>query len=251
MDPAKSVLLDSLATEREQVHCGQRFSIDASRRRADWHQRRCVLRSLWRLKTLAALLLTAMASNPFQAGAQNIVRIEEDWELQVSQPDAQIDAPQITTTMAPFGDASETIFQVDLNHASWPNFASGGVQVRICDDTTCSSQKRFLDDIRLSHASETVQWTQVIQKVTNGFYFGLKNGNGDTFGDFGGDTSFVFISNADTGASSLELYRHEDSLSNSGVTFAGNRVGWLRLKKLRLYNSANQVTEWTLNADAK
>ena len=206
---------------------------------------------LWRSKTSATLLLAAVASTSSLAIAQEIVRIEEDWELHVSQPDSQIDAPQITTTIAPFGDTSETIFQVDLNHASWPSFSSGGLQIRICDDTTCSSQKRFLDDTRLSHPSETVLWTQVVQKVTNGFYFGIKDGSSDTFGSFGGNSSFVFISNADAGASNLELYRHEDSLSNSGVTFASNRVGWLRLKKLRLYNSVGQVSEWTLNADAQ
>ena len=34
---------------------------------------------------------------------QEIIRIEEDWELHVSQPDEQLDAPQITTMMFPVG----------------------------------------------------------------------------------------------------------------------------------------------------
>ncbi len=31
----------------------------------------------------------------------NVVRIEEDWQLLVTQPDAPLDAPQVTTTMVP------------------------------------------------------------------------------------------------------------------------------------------------------
>lgn len=198
---------------------------------------------------LVALVAALLSVTSVQA--QSLIRVEEDWELRVVDPDTQIDAPQVTTTMVPFGGLSEILFQVDINHASFPSFSSGGVQVRICDDDVCLTSKRLAAGLELSQQEETLTWTQVIQKANNGYYFGVINGTSSSFGGFGGDTAFTFISNSDAGIVSLNAYDARDSLENSGATYSGNRVGWLRLKKLRVVNSYGQVTEWEFNSDVQ
>lgn len=42
-------------------------------------------------------------------------RIEEDWELVVGDPDPEIDAPQVTTSMIPFSATPDLHLQVNLN----------------------------------------------------------------------------------------------------------------------------------------
>jgi hypothetical protein len=48
-----------------------------------------------------ALLVGCAGVQPAYAQS-TIVRIEEDWELVVTQPDESLDAPQVTVTMVPF-----------------------------------------------------------------------------------------------------------------------------------------------------
>lgn len=180
----------------------------------------------------------------------NVVRIEEDWQLHVTQPDAQLDAPQITTTMVPFSGQTDLLLQVDLNHGTVPAFTKGGIQVRACIEDECLDQARVLSDVRLQHNSETVDWTQVIQLANNGFFFGIINGNCETWGEFGGMSTAIFIEYSSVGGNfSLNSYSPQQSLENSGATYASNRVGHLRLKKIRVHLANGQVSEYTLNQD--
>ncbi len=180
----------------------------------------------------------------------NVIRIEEDWQLHVTQPDAQLDAPQVTTTMVPFAAQSDLLLQVDLNHGTSPSFTNGGIQVRACIEDECFGQARVLSDIRLQHDSEIVDWTQVVQLTPNGFYFGIVNGNCETWGTFGGPPTAIYVAYSLIGGNfSLDSYHPQRSLDNSGATYASNRVGHLRLKKIRVHLANGHVSEYTLNHD--
>lgn len=197
---------------------------------------------------LAMLFGSIFAQGTF---AQNsVVRVEEDWQLHVTQPDVELDAPQVTTTMIPFGGHDDLLLQVDLNHATSPTFSKGGIQIRVCLQDDCLAQLRLLNNVRLNHDSETVKWTQVVQSAGNAFYFGIINGDSQTWGSFGGNSSFVYVNNVDAGGNlSLDNYLPQHSFENSSVTYANNRVGYLRLEKVRVYASNGLVTEWTINQD--
>lgn len=199
----------------------------------------------------AYLAMALISCSTYAASAQqNIVRIEEDWQLHVSQPDAQLDAPQVTTTMVPFAGQTDLLLQIDLNHGSNPTFSQGGLQVRACMGEECLDQARVLSDVRLQHNSETVDWTQVVQLANNGFYFGIINGSGETWGEFGGMSTAIFVEYSSVGGNfSLNSYTPQHSLENSGVAYASNRVGHLRLKKIRVHMANGQVNEYQLNQD--
>lgn len=181
---------------------------------------------------------------------QTVVRVEEDWQLHVIQPDEQLDAPQVTTTMIPFADCDDLLLQVDLNHATNPTFSKGGLQVRACIETDCLAQVRLFSDVRLQHQSEVIKWTQVVQPAEGGFYFGLSHGSSETWGEFGGPQTFIFVGRSGLNSSmSLDGYDPQRSFDNSAATYASNRVGHLRLVKVRVYSSNGLVSEWTLNED--
>lgn len=199
----------------------------------------------WYHSAIAAFVLVAMQA-PNSGLAQSIVRIEEDWELHVTEPHQELDAPQVTTTMYPFGELTDLAFQLDINYGQTPSFSSGGYQVRVAEGEETLAARRGHEGLRLSTDSETLTWTQVVHHTPQGVYFGITNGQSASWGSFGGDSSFVYLSNSDAGMS-LNSYSHLTSLENSGVAYAGNRVGWLKLNRLRVYNGAGQVAEWIVN----
>ena len=196
------------------------------------------------LQAICGLSFVSLA--PF-ALAQEVVRIEEDWELEISEPDAQLDAPQVSILMFPFGDEHDAFFQLDLNHASLPIFSSGGLQVSAVVDDQLIQSSRINASESLQSDQETITWTQAFLKTNAGVQFGIISGNSETWGDFSGPESAVFLSFNEAGQASLNGYRPEQSLNNSGVTFAGNRVVSLKLKKLRVYGSQGEYNELTID----
>lgn len=194
-------------------------------------------------------LLVSLATHTASAQT-NVVRIEEDWQLHVTQPDVQLDAPQLTTTMIPFAWQPDLLLQVDLNHGTHPSFSNGGIQIRASIEEECIAQTRLLSDERLRHDFETVDWTQVVGLTDGGFYFGIINGSSETWGTFGGSSAAVSVAAPTVGGNlSLDGYAPQHSLSHSGVTYAGNRIGHLRLKKIRIHLSNGYTSEFALNQD--
>ncbi len=198
---------------------------------------------MFRLAQAASIVALFSAS----LSAQDIVRIEEDWELHVQQPDDQIDAPQVSTMMLPAGGNSDLLFQVHLNHSRAPDFTPGGFQVRAAWDTETISQWRSNTRQRFTDTAETVTWTQVVKQTQNGFSFGVQNGQSTSWGVFGGPSNSISISHEDAGTSTLNHYSIGDSLDNSGASYAANRVGWLKLKRVRLTTSHGQTIEMVVN----
>lgn len=178
---------------------------------------------------------------------QTVLRIEEDWELHIQTPDEHLNAPQVTTTMKPFGSASDVFFQVHLNHASVPTYAAGGLQVAAFNDADCVDQQRILDGVKLNQQSEQVRWTQVLIQDEQGIHFGVVTGSGASWGHFGGAATFVHMSSS---AGTLANYSIQQSAENSGVTYAGNRVERLRLTKVRFFFASGDVVETSVNLDA-
>src|SRR5690606_16744156 len=102
----------------------------------------------------------------------------------------------------------------------------------------------------LHHDFETVNWTQVVALTESGFYFGIINGTSETWGTFGGSSTGINVAASVVGGNlSLEGYSAQHSLSHSGVTYASNRIGHLRLKKIRVHLSNGHVSEFMLNHD--
>lgn len=195
-----------------------------------------------RLGTAAVIFCFVGASASLVNAQSSIVRIEEDWEMHVQQPDALRDAPQATATMVPFGVESALVLQVDLNHASVPTFSSGGLQLRVSMDSDSVQQLRLLDGERLEYEAEVVRWTQFVQLTSGGFSFGISQGSSASWGNMGGPASVIHLQQADIGSALvLERYDPANSLKHSGVNYARNRVSAFLLKRVRLYYSTGVV----------
>lgn len=200
------------------------------------------------LRLAAAVLLLGLMHVP-ATGQVPFVRIEEDWELQVLHPDAQLDAPQVTIAQLPGGYSHDLLLQLSVNYGASPSFSRGGYQLRAALGDTEISRSRQLENEVLTIPSETLTWTLFIQEDPQGLYFGVINGQSQSWGAFGGEA--IFVPYSASGLTSLAAYHPQNSVNNSEISYAANRVGKLRLTKVRAYSAQGPLGEWTLNADVQ
>ena len=168
------------------------------------------------------------------------MRIDEDWELTVREPDTQLAAPQIGTVMTPCDSADLYLIFV-LNHRFNPSYSPGGMEAQVWSNGQQVESKRNNSEL-LHHSDETVTWTQRLilkGEESNRFAcFRVVNGHSDTWGSFGDDALHL---NRNTNLTDLSNYHSQTSVRNSGVTFASNRVSSLVLKAVRGYSAAGDL----------
>ncbi len=184
----------------------------------------------------AALCLgTALGQTPGSL-LPNVVRIEEDWSLQVSQPSANLSCPQVSTQMAPSPDSTQ-FYQFHLNSQDVPKFVQGGLQLQAWDSTGTLVVKTSNSRSTMSTPNELVTWTQYLQRDVVGLKFGISGASSQTWGDFSGNEFKV------PGADSvLDNYSVDYSVQNSGITYGANLVSSLVLIQTRVYYSDGTVT---------
>ena len=169
----------------------------------------------------------------------SVNRIEEDWELVVGTPDPNSSGPQITCSIAPVADDDSLYAAFELNHRSLPAFDRGGMQLQTWSSALNLDSNPFPHEHIMSTLGETVTWTMSMSLNGENVTFEVSNGNSTTWGNFGGQGYLRSSQLADL--ENLNNYSDEDSVINSGVGFAGNRVQSLVLKRVRYFISDGQV----------
>jgi hypothetical protein len=170
-----------------------------------------------------------------------VVRVEEDWELVVGDPDQQTDAPQIVCVISPQGDVASIHQAFELNGRSLPTFAAGGLQLQVWDGDVALSAHGHPSGLCMQQAGETVSWTQRMELADGKLTFEVVDGTSSTWSDFGGQGYLKVL--VDTSLDNLNGYSPDVSVNNSGISYAANRVQSLVLKRVRVYMSDGQVSE--------
>jgi hypothetical protein len=194
-----------------------------------------------RLKCLVAVGLIGLFGNLAVVRADDpIVRVEEDWELQVKLPDNDVTAPQILTAWSPLGNVAGIHATFEINHIASVDFAPGGLHLSTwCGDT----------HLAVMHAGnyasmlidgEVVCWTQSVEVSQGQLNFEITSGTSTTWGAFGGNGTLRL--SLDTTLEDLSVYSPLVSLANSEVSYAGNRVQYLELKRIRYVHASGQTT---------
>ena len=181
--------------------------------------------------TFAGLWLFSAACAGVVA-AQDIVQVEEEWELVLKDPDSDLTAPQVTCAISPTGDVDGLHATFELNHQSYPYFASGGMRLQVWSGEDNVSSHKTQNDGVMSTAGETVRWTQSMRLHGGSLTFEIKNGTSTTWGEFGGEHGLR--TNCSSDLTSLNEYDPDVSVANSGTGYASNRVASLTLKRVRI-----------------
>jgi hypothetical protein len=162
-----------------------------------------------------------------------VVRIEEDWELVVGQPDTTSNGPQVTCTMSATGSLSGVNAAFEVNHRSQPSYAPGGLALQVWYGESFDHGHQHASSAQLNTPGESVTWRQVARLQDGRLYYEIVNGSSLTWGAFG-DTSGLRHS-WPSELTDLSGYDSAVSVENSGVGFAGNRVTSLTLVAVRGY----------------
>ncbi len=196
----------------------------------------------WRFRWfLVVVLLLGCASMASAQTGPSIVRVEEDWEMVVGYPAPARNAPQIVTMISPLGHADSFHATLDLNYHSVPSYAAGGLQFEVWEGEVALLERRFPNQSLLETPGETVRWTQVMNLDGVALKFEIINGSSTTWGNFGGQG--YLRDTVVTTLHDLNGYSPAVSVANSGVSFSGNRVQSLVLKRVRYHTASGEVTE--------
>jgi hypothetical protein len=183
-------------------------------------------------------VITANAESP------KVVKIEEHWELRVGQPDTETSAPQATMVMSPEAGLDGVYFLVTINHRNVPSYEPGGVQVQMWNQNDVIDSATGSPTTPLDHASDVVRWTERLTLHDGTLTFEVADGSSDSWGQFGNEPGLTLSTS--TQLNRLNEYRPANSLNESQVGYAGNRVQSLVLKQLEWWTDDGQVHQ--LNA---
>jgi hypothetical protein len=185
------------------------------------------------------VVILALLSFAPSASAQNVIRVEEDWELQIGEPDPNSTGPQVLTTMSPNPDLTGTYFTLEINHRSAPTFSPGGISIhRWFGEARYASYDR-VDRTTMSTTNEVVTWTQALYRDSGRVHFLVSNGLSTTWGPFG-YSNLMKLDNT-WSADNINGYTPAVSVAESGASYAANRVRLLKIKAIRMTMSDGTV----------
>lgn len=192
------------------------------------------------LNCCAALAAIACAMSPLSSHAgEPIVRIEEDWTVEVGTPDPEKHAPQIIVVVSPTADLSSRHGLFELNHRTLPDYSAGGMQLQVWNGQTNLEKQSSPHTNVLSNVDEVVKFTMRM-KVDNGLLqFEVVNGTSETWGVFGNQGNLK--STVSTGLTDLSGYRKSTSTTHSQIGFAKHRVKCLKRTAVRYYSASGLV----------
>jgi hypothetical protein len=183
---------------------------------------------------------TYFVASPAAADDLPIVRVEEDWRVEVGTPAPEDHAPQIVTVLSPVGNLEREHSVFEMNHTTYPDYAPGGMQLQCWRRDWLSGYGSTPHQQRLYHANEVVLFTSSMQIDDDVLEFRIKNGTSLTWSTFGGNGSLKTRYN--TTLENLDSYSPDVSVANSRVAFASHRVRKLVLSRIRYYSQEGLVT---------
>jgi hypothetical protein len=182
-----------------------------------------------------ALLFPAAAA----LGQTNVVRVEEDWELEIGEPDVNSVGPQVLTTMSPNADLTGAYFTMEINHRSAPSWTPGGISIHRWTGEARNASFDRADRTIMQTSSEVVTWTQALYHDNGRLHFKVFNGVSSTWGLFGYSNLLKLDTSWSVGQ--INNYTPAVSVAQSGAAYAGNRIHMLKIKCIRLTLSDGSV----------
>lgn len=196
-----------------------------------------------RIVWLTGLALVFGAANELR-GDVFIDRVEEDWELVISEPSPEDEAPQILNVISPNGTQDNDFFVFELNHCTQPDYTAGGLQLQHWVGQEVQSWRTINDSSKLTTPQETITYTLRMRLLGDLLSVSVRNGESETWGSFHSDPLRI---THDTSLNNLNGYRSSNSVAKSRVGFASYRVTRFVLKEVRYYS--NNVLVKTDEAD--
>lgn len=168
----------------------------------------------------------------------NIVKIEEDWLLDVADPDPNADCPQVVTVFGPADPDTGTHANFEINHGTQPDFAEGGMQLQAWYGEYLIGYHSQFAPAEFNQAIERVTFTTQIRVRDNMLKLAIMNGHSLTWGDFGSSSNLRI--DMSTWRENLNDWNPQHSIDNSRVSYGANRVNKFLRTEIRYYTRDDQ-----------
>ncbi len=168
-----------------------------------------------------------------------VIRVEEDWRVEIGSPAPEDHAPQIVTVLSPVGNLEREHSVFELNHTTYPDYAPGGMQLQCWQRDWLSGYGSTPHKQKLYHHNELILFTSSMEIDDDVLEFQIKNGISMTWSAFGGNG--YLKTRRHTTLDDLSGYSPDVSVANSRVAFASHRVKKLVLSRIRYYSQEGLV----------
>jgi hypothetical protein len=192
----------------------------------------------WWIVALVVCII-ALLSGRAMADEPQIVRVEEDWVLEVANPEAEQSAPQIITAMSSTNQLADVHALFEMNHRTLPSYYNGGMALQLWSGDTNLDVRVHPNTSLMSQPNETVYYTVRMQLVGGKVEFEVRNGSSSTWNNFG--IYDWFKVSAPTTQTQLSLYSPQVSVDNSRVSFAKHRVKRFGILRVRYYTHGGEL----------
>ncbi|MEZ6065047.1 MAG: hypothetical protein R3B90_04930 [Planctomycetaceae bacterium] len=174
---------------------------------------------------------------------KRIVRVEEDWLIDIGETTDGSSAPEVVTVFGPYDPNHGTHAVFEMNHSTYPDFAKGGMQLQAWWGNWFLGARRHYNGSELLRTVERIQFTVRTELVNTWSGTRLKleivNGDSVTYGNFGGE-GYLRL-RMYTNRNNLNYYDPDMSVEQSRVTFGANRVNRYIRTEVRYYTDAGEV----------
>jgi hypothetical protein len=190
----------------------------------------------WIIAVSACLLAASTAA----ADDSTIIKVEEDWRVEIGTPSPEDHAPQIVTVLSPVGNLEREHSIFELNHATYPEYSSGGMQLQCWRRDWLSGFGTSPQAQKLDLHNEVITFTSAMSIDDGVLEFRIRNGVSQTWSTFGANG--YLKTRYSTTLNDLANYSPDVSVTNSRVAFASHRVKTLVLTTVRYYSQEGLVT---------
>lgn len=167
-------------------------------------------------------------------------RIEEDWELVISEPNPDDESPQILNVFSPSGNQDNDFYIFELNHRTQPEYFSGGLQLQRWNGDFPREWTVFPSNNQLATPEETITYTLRMRLLDDYLWISVRDGHSQTWGDFSSTNGGLRIGQP-TSLWNLNGYNTANSVAKSRIGYASYRVARFVLKEVRYYSNGDLV----------
>lgn len=163
----------------------------------------------------------------------DIVKVEEDWSLDIANPEPAADCPQVVTVFGPADPSAGTHAILELNHGTLPDYGEGGMQLQAWYGDYLIGYHSQFAPAELNFAIEQVTYTTATRVRDGMLHLYVKNGSSLTWGPFGGWESMRI--SMSTWRTDLNDWDAQNSINHSRVAYGANRVNNFVRTAVRYY----------------
>jgi hypothetical protein len=170
---------------------------------------------------------------------KTIVRVEEDWLVDIAFTNDNSTAPEIVTVFGPDDPDTGLHAVFELNHGTYPTFVKGGMQIQSWRGGWFITARQHPSAAELSTTVERLRYTCVTRVAPGRIVLEVINGDSLTFGQFGHDRSLRL--RLQSQRPNLNTYHANYSVRHSRVTFGANRVNQFVRTEIRYHTDTGEV----------